>query len=537
MEERLIVSSIDTPTTAILRFRDLVTGPGQTIQHHRQLITDKNAVWWGWWNKYGEAIPTALFIRLANLAQSDKLQLILFDSGRLMTYSARCQDIRWDSKHQKMESPDKDSTPAYYRDTKYLAWFKLTDIQEEKPECLSSYTYVQVDEFFETKESKFRAFYDKRVYNPEELRQQDRTIWFVREFQTGDHTHLVELLDSAKITPSDFPKEFIVSPSRRLLWVSDLHFGEHHGFPPIPEVDRSNLGQAIENALGLVTDYGGLLVSGDITWKADPSEFQLARDFFRRISSSPTRLSNYSILPCPGNHDLAFTAKPATKDAKIDKVPSVARKAYEDFYEGLFYKRPNAHLSCGRKFLLGGCIPVEVVSLNSSLLDQKKGWFQGHGFVGDDQLRTAEKEIGWKVTDEPEPQAFRIVMLHHHIMPVTFREAPKGGNPYSVVLDAEALTHWVVQHRVNLVLHGHMHNPFVACVERPRNGDPKNKWHRFHVAGLQSTGVDKSHRESENAFGVLTFSDQCVEIQWLKVCPQGTSEILWSHSIPLGGGR
>ena len=43
----------------------------------------------------------------------------------------------------------------------------------------------------------------------------------------------------------------------------------------------------------------------------------------------------------------------------------------------------------------------------------------------------------------------------------------KYGQLYSVALDAEAITRWLVEHRVNLVVHGHMHQPFIAEVSRP----------------------------------------------------------------------
>jgi len=531
----------DSIATAILRFRDLVTGPGGTIENHKKIADEKKTVWWGWWSKSGEKIPDDAFRQLSKLSKSDKgLELLLFDSGRLKIFHTVCSEIKWDAEHNRIPTPDGSLTPDYYHNQEYLAWFKLSSFKEIGEKELKSFSYFRVDNFFTGGgESRFKSFYNKQVSGVSELAQQNRSMWFVRPFKKGDHTHVIELLDIARFSPSDFPSEHIVSKSRNLVWVSDLHFGSKHGFPPRSIPGDYDLGQAIEVAVTKhnLSDYAALLVSGDITWKAAPEEFKEAREFLKRLAQSPSPLTNHAILLCPGNHDLAFTETPEDKSAKIHAIaaPETARKAYTDFYEELFYKQPNEYISCGRRLLIGGCIPVEIVSLNSSLLDQKEDWFQGHGFIGDPQLQHAAKEMGWNVSDEPK--AFRILMLHHHLMPVTFRETPVGGYPYSVALDAEAVVQWVVEHRVDLVLHGHMHKSFIARVERPIGNDPSKKWHAFHVAGLSSTGVAKSHAEGGNAFAVLTFSHQEVLIRWFSIHSKETSAELWNLKIPFVGSR
>jgi 3',5'-cyclic AMP phosphodiesterase CpdA len=534
-----MTKSVDNITTAILRFRDLVTGPGKTIEHHEKIAKAKKWVWWGWWNKYGETVADDVFRRLAKIAETGSgLRLILFDSGRLEVFSTICREIHWDTTRDKVPPPDYKHTPPYYRDNKYLTWFKLESFEKIDENELKNLSYIQVDEFFLEKKSRFEPFYGKQVSGTKELKQQDRTIWFVRPFKLGDHTHQIELLDAARISPADFPPDHITSKSRNLIWISDLHFGSEHGFPTQSDAEKYDLGQAIEYALtdNQMTDYAGLVVSGDITWKAAPEEFETARKFLQRIADSPSSLKNYDIIPCPGNHDLAFTDTPEDKSAGIHTAVASedARKAYSDFYEGLFYKRPNEYISCGRRFLLGDCIPVEIISLNSSLLDQKENWFQGHGFIGDEQLRHAAEEMGW--VNSCLPRAFRIVVLHHHLMPVTFRDTPIGGYPYSVVLDAEAVVQWLVKHRVDLVLHGHMHKAFIARVERPINVDFKS-WHSFHVVGLSSTGVGKNHTDDKNAFAVLTFSESDLSLRWFTVDPKDKSQKQRDLQIPYTRSR
>ena len=121
---------------------------------------------------------------------------------------------------------------------------------------------------------------------------------------------------------------------------------------------------------------------------------------------------------------------------------------------------------------------VDIVALNSSLLQQHPNFqvdesgnvtsplFQGQGFLGADQLDVAAREFRWDTSAFSPLRALRVVVLHHHIVPVTEAEVAVAGGNYSMVLDAERLTRWLVRHRVNLVLHGHQHQPFSVAIRR-----------------------------------------------------------------------
>ena len=525
--------------TVILRFRDLVTKSGDTIFLHQEIAVREGSVWWGWWHKHGETVPDDAFRLLATRAKGEAgLPLFLFDSGRLKAYKSLCRDLVWDPLHKSFPTPNNGLTPSYYESAEYLAWFSLTTFEEIPGTEFQQYSYYREGDFFKEKSSRFEPFYEKKVYGLEELKQQDRTIWFVRPFRESDASHRIELLDGAQIRPSDFPAEYIQEPSDTLLWTSDLHFG-HHGFPVVSNAHEADLAQALELALRDhgIASWGGHIISGDLTWKASATEFDQVDAFIRKLMRTTTNPRHQAIVPCPGNHDLKFSKSPQKKDIRIhDQVTSpAARAAYAGFYEKLFFKQPNSYLSCGRKFLLGGCIPVEIVALNSSYIQQKEGWYQGHGFIGDDQLRHAAEEMGWVAGASPRP--FRILVLHHHLMPVTYRNTPLGGYPYSVVLDAEAVVEWLVNHGVDLVLHGHMHRSFTARVSRPLD---RNKldgpWHTFHVAGLSSTGVAPDHADEENSFACIAFGERNVRIDWYSIHPKEKSKHIRTLTITRGAG-
>src|SRR5205823_818429 len=119
-------------------------------------------------------------------------------------------------------SPDIEATPNYYKNQKYFAWFKLTDLSMDplSAEVLHQYSYEEVSEFFESGHSRFMVFYGKRIENPEELQDQNRTIWFLRPYQSGDK--LGRILADMGQPKEPFSTEPLASHSRTVLWLSDL---------------------------------------------------------------------------------------------------------------------------------------------------------------------------------------------------------------------------------------------------------------------------------------------------------------------------
>lgn len=527
----------------ILRFRDLVTSHGETIKQHADLAKSKKAVWWGWWNKAGECVPTQAFGRLKDLARrKNGLSLLLFDSGQECLYRATATDLHWDPSLVLTKSPSPPATPAYYRSQKYFGWFKLESIDPTPldPTTVNQYTYVDVDEFFSPVQPGYKAFDGKQVSSLNELTLQNRTIWFVRPFRNGDTTHQISLLDAKRLDPADFPAQALQTRATTLLWVSDLHFGAEHGFPLESEAARRSLGHAVENAVKeLATehrrspDIGGVLVSGDITWTGSPAEFTQAKSFFQ-WTGRWTALTAYHFAICPGNHDVAFSKDPTSYDTPVSVAAPEAQAAFSDFYQSIFYRRPNEYLSSGRRFLLGNASVVEVVMLNSSLLSNVKGAFQGHGFLGHAQLEHAATAMEWKAHTSGR-RAFRIVVLHHHILPVTYRDLPITGAPYSVVLDAEALLRWAVDHRVDLILHGHMHQPFYSRITRPvKPEEPMGPTHEVAIIGMGSAGVKTAHlgEIARNVFGLIEFGTTAATVTLVTIHPTNTPQQHWTINVP-----
>jgi hypothetical protein len=161
-------------TSLILRFRDLSTSPGETLARHQAIIEKNGHVWWGWWNKQGETVPENAFRSiLQSITQNGSYDIFLFDTGQHLLHRAKLVQIEWDRELKLIPTPEPAATPDYYGTSRYFVWFKLSAIESTSlPESeLHNWSYVRVDEFFESNKSIFDTFYDKQISSFAELRK------------------------------------------------------------------------------------------------------------------------------------------------------------------------------------------------------------------------------------------------------------------------------------------------------------------------------------------------------------------------------
>jgi len=512
--------------TLILRFRDLSTSLGETITKHKELIEDPERpyVWWAWWSKAGERVPSESFIRiLSKIREDKKVEIFLFDSGQSLFYKATLIDIRWNIDFTRNKSPEPAKTPIYYNENGYLSWFCISKIESiEGDEILGKYSYERVDEFFESGKSIFSSFYGKIIFSSEELRHQERTIWFIRKKQDKDLIHEVMIYDSGQIFPANFPENVITAKGDAFLWLSDLHFcNSHHAFPMRDDETpyEKSLLKRIQDELEKeqVTALAGLIITGDITWKAAPDEFNDAISFIKNIKSRFSIKSDH-ILVCPGNHDIRFTDTPWEKNVPVGVALEEAKNSYALFYKTLFGIQPNNYLCSGKRIVTNSGFCLDIVALNSSFLHQEPGVFQGHGFVGEQQCEEVAKSMNWLTSAPNLPKTFRIVALHHHLVPV-LPEVPKFTEIASTSYDASSLLDWLADHEVDIVLHGHMHH--VSQTQLVRE-DQHNTRKYINIISMGSSGVKREHiaKNEYNTISVIKFERNFADLKVIRVSPQ-----------------
>ncbi|MEW6154149.1 MAG: metallophosphoesterase [Actinomycetota bacterium] len=214
--------------------------------------------------------------------------------------------------------------------------------------------------------------------------------------------------------------------------LSDLHCGS-------PYFDGELLATAVNETLALEPDL--VVIGGDLTAEGYAHEFRMAQDHLQPLTDHGLR-----VLVVPGNHDsknvgyLHFrdTFGPGDVADKGDRVMSVA-----------------VPVNGNPQFR------AQVVAIDSSKPDLAEGE------VGRERYRWVRQQFD-------VGEAFRIFVLHHHLVPV-----PGTGRERNTVWDAGDVLALMAECDVDMVLSGHKHVPHL--------------WLLDHVL-LVNSGTVSSHR-------------------------------------------
>ena len=200
----------------------------------------------------------------------------------------------------------------------------------------------------------------------------------------------------------------------RILHLSDLHTGTHAD-------------SEVEAALAELTERVSpelIIASGDLTHRGRRAQHERAHAFLHSLGRP--------VLAVPGNHDLPYT-------------PARFTSPWAEF-ERVWKTTEPMHASAS----------VHVVGLNSV-----RPYRHQSGALGDAQLRRAEDRLG-----AAADSAYRVVVLHHHMLGAPWRAAHKRP-----VARRNHVLRALVTAGADLILAGHIHQAAVS--ER----------HEFEVVG------------------------------------------------------
>jgi 3',5'-cyclic AMP phosphodiesterase CpdA len=200
----------------------------------------------------------------------------------------------------------------------------------------------------------------------------------------------------------------------RLLHVSDLHAGTHEE----PEAEQAllRLVERLEPQL--------VVASGDLAHRGRPQQLNRAAQLLRSLGPP--------VLAVPGNHDLPYT-------------PARFVRPWAEFERVWKTTEPTASSP-----------ELHVVGLNSARPFRHQG-----GALSGAQLEQAAKRL-----DAAAPGAFRVAVLHHHLLGAPWRAARKFP-----VSRRNRVLRALVDAGADLILAGHIHQAAVS--ER----------HEFEVVG------------------------------------------------------
>jgi hypothetical protein len=168
-------------TRVILRFRDLVTEEGGTIEEHLAIIKSQGEVWWGWWMRQYETPPRDLFAALlSKIGDEGNVSAYLFNTGEGRLFSCSITDIKVAPPGTKIGPLDPERTPEYYARGRYPAWFRLSSLEEVRLE-----DHKLVYESFPSRpelQGTYSQLIDQPIKSLDDLRQIDVTIWVVGDY-------------------------------------------------------------------------------------------------------------------------------------------------------------------------------------------------------------------------------------------------------------------------------------------------------------------------------------------------------------------
>jgi WD40 repeat protein/3',5'-cyclic AMP phosphodiesterase CpdA len=291
-----------------------------------------------------------------------------------------------------------------------------------------------------------------------------------------------------------------------ILHLSDLQFGRNHRFGrlhlPRPDDMFDSLFSRLRDDLDLLRNDPGLqpdliIVTGDITEGAMPTEFADARELLERLCDH-LQLKHDRVVLVPGNHDISRKACEAyfnqcEADERKPIPPFTPKwKHYVLMFQEFYKSYDNIRFTIEEPWTLFEVpeLKVVVAGLNSTMaechdikLDKRHLWYEeyvrsgtfGHfGSCGEAQLRCfAEHLDGFKAKGW-----LRIGAVHHNYR----RGATDDDDNLRDADDLERL----LGDAINLLLHGHTHE---GNLDRMPSGVP--------ILSTGSAGVAKGVRPEE----------------------------------------
>jgi len=189
----------------------------------------------------------------------------------------------------------------------------------------------------------------------------------------------------------------------KIVQISDIHVGEVHFVPSL-------LTRAIDEINELDPEI--VIITGDLTANGFRREYDTVKNYL-----SPIKCKN--LIVQPGNHDSR----------------NVGYVHFEDIY--------------GERYITHTNDKVKIVAADSTEPDLDNGQ------IGREYYKWIRNEF-----ENVGDNVFKIFTMHHHLLPV-----PSTGRERNIVNDAGDVLEVLVDSKVDLVLCGHKHVPYVWRIE------------------------------------------------------------------------
>jgi predicted phosphodiesterase len=323
---------------------------------------------------------------------------------------------------------------------------------------------------------------------------------------------------------AESPGSGVRLPSGVIVHISDLHLGKDFGYPSSTRPGSSPLIEILARDPS-ETEVGLLIVSGDLTTRADMTALQGEGLDFMTALSDTLKIDRERVIIVPGNHDIAlqkFTAYDYSHERPF-------RNFLRDFYGAV------VEIVDLRSFKLPDGRPLDTLSMNSGRLRNEKERNFGYVQWGlyEDLLRPARRD----------PAAVRLAVLHHHLTPAPREEPVLPEYPEasaSTTLDAGAVIEGLQAAGFQMALHGHQHVPALSKIARgalPNQGTVlEGLSTNLHVLGCGSSGAASSRLGDamrDNCYNLLKFEGKAIRVEARRFTPGSAPRLHFEYELEL----
>lgn len=271
---------------------------------------------------------------------------------------------------------------------------------------------------------------------------------------------------------SNQPSDSLPSCNSRfgIIQLSDLQFGENHRF--------NNPSSFIERLIDDIRNISGeytfkpiyIVLSGDITEKAQQDEFKDAIEILGKLSDG-LEINRMKIISVPGNHDVNWDL---ADDSQNTGDKQLKYYHYNSFVMNIT-KRKEEHEKCYYPRVVQDQIDLssdkrldlEFILLNSC---EKENRSFHKGYVCQEKLQKI-------LHTTKENECLKIAILHH---PLHEKD--------SSIENASDIESILAYHKYNIILTGHVHSGSI-------NAKTYDSGHQVIIASCGSTGVNKKQRD------------------------------------------
>lgn len=209
--------------------------------------------------------------------------------------------------------------------------------------------------------------------------------------------------------------------SKKIIHLSDTHFGN-----PSETYNREKIKKSIIQNIKEIEGEKIIIISGDITFKANQEGYKEAKIFFSEIIDE-CQIKKDHIIACPGNHDINLSQ---SEDRPF--------KNFDSFIYAL--RRDNLCTASDKNESLIELDDTVILAANSAHhLDYT------FGLINDSTIKLIEESPTLK------DQRTKIFVTHHHLIGIHNRDT-------STTRNALAILHALDNLKFSYILHGHQHS-------------------------------------------------------------------------------